>query len=575
MGRIQMLKSIRSLRGILVAAAFSSAALGACAQTKDIPSGELNEGTPSGELNEPTLYEFLLGEIALQRGDHRLAAQTFLDLAKRTRDPRVARRAVEIANQARMPELALEAAKTWQELEPASPHALQIVAALLVANKRVEEALPFLEKLLAADGVNLENGFMQLNRLLAGNPDKAANLRVVRELASKHPQLPQAHFAVAQASASAGDDEAAVAAVRRAAALRPEWELAALLEAQVLQKRSPSAAAKVLGDFVEKNPSSREARLNYARALVLDQRLPEARKQFEAVLAANPGNTEVIYAVGLLAFQLKDYPVAEENMKRLLALGYRDANAVRYLLGQIAEEQKQWTEAVQWYGRISSGDHVLPARMRTAGAIAKQGRLEEARAFLQRVAADNPDEQAQLTVAEAQLLRDVNRHQDAFQLLGEALARQPDEPELLYDYALTAEKLERFDVLEANLRKLIAVRPDHAHAYNALGYSLADRNMRLPEARKLIEKALELAPEDYFIIDSLGWVLYREGDLRGAAEQLRRAYNGRPDAEIGAHLGEVLWVMGEREEADRIWQESLKASPENETLQKTIQRLRK
>jgi tetratricopeptide (TPR) repeat protein len=521
------------------------------------------------------LYEFLLGEIALQRGDNGLAAQTFLDLAKRTRDPRVARRAVEVANQARMPELALEAAKTWHELDPSSSHALQVVAALFVASKRVDEALPYLEKLLSADGVNLENGFMQLNRLLAGNPDKAANLRVVRQLASKHPQLPQAHFAVAQASAAAGDEAAAVAAVRRAAALRPDWELAALLEAQIVQRRSPAAAAKVLADFVAKNPNSREARLNYARVLVLDKRLPEARKQFEAVLAANPGNTEVIYAVGLLAFQLKDYPVAEENMKRLLALGYRDANGVRYLLGQIAEEQKQWPQAVQWYERISDGEQALPARMRTANAIAKQGKLEEARAFLKRVAADNPEEETQLTVAEAQLLRDANRNQDALQLLGEALQKEPDQPELLYDYALTAEKLERYDVLESNLRKLMQVRPDHAHAYNALGYSFAERNMRLPEARKLIERALELAPDDFFIIDSLGWVLYREGDLKGAAEQLRRAYSGRPDAEIGAHLGEVLWVMGERDEANRVWQESLKSSPENETLQKTIKRLRR
>ncbi|HWD21668.1 MAG TPA: tetratricopeptide repeat protein [Burkholderiales bacterium] len=556
----------KTFRFLIVVSALSIAGCAAVAQTKDIPSGE---------LNEPTLYEFLLGEIALQRGDHALAAQTFIDLARRTRDPRVARRAVEIANQGRMPELALEAATTWLDLEPSSTHALQIVAALLVAGKRVEQALPYLERLLASDGVNLENGYMQLNRLLAANPDKAANLRVVRSLAAKHPELAQAHFALAQASASAGDDDAAIAALRRAAALRPDWELPALLEAQIVQKSSPSAAAKVLGDFVEKNPNSREARLNYARALVLDKRLSEARKQFEAVLAANPGNTEVIYAVGLLAFQLKDYPIAEDNMKRLLALGYRDADTVRYLLGQIAEEQKQWIQAVQWYERIKGGDNLVPARMRIANAIARQGKLEEARAYLKRVAAENPEDEPQLTVAEAQLLRDANRGEEAFKILGEALARQPDQPELLYDYALTAEKLERFDVAEANLRKLIGVRPDHAHAYNALGYSLAERNLRLPEARKLIEKALELAPDDYFIVDSLGWVLYREGDLRGAVEQLRRAYNGRPDAEIGAHLGEVLWMMGSREEADRIWQESLKASPDNETLQKTIKRLRK
>ena len=555
----------RTLRLIIAAASLSLAGCAALAQTKDIPSDD---------LNEPMLYEFLLGEIALQRGDHRLAAQTFLDLARRTRDPRVARRAVEVANQGRNLELALEAARTWHQLDPDSSQALQVVAALLVANKRVDEAVPFFEKLLAADGVNPENGFMQLNRLLAGNPDRSANLRVVRRLAEKYPKLAQAQFALAQAAALAGDDEAAMGAVRRASALRPDWDLAALLEAQILQRRSPSAAAKVLGDFVAKNPNSREARLSYARLLVLDKRLPEARKQFEAVLAANPGNTEVIYAVGLLAFQLKDFEVAEENMKRLLSLGYRDADGVRYLLGQIAEEQKQWPEAVQWYDKIGEGEHHLPARMRTANAIAKQGKLDEARSYLRRVAADNPADGVQLTVAEAQLLREANRNQDAFQLLSEALHKDPDQPELLYDYALTAEKLDRFDILESNLRKLIEVRPEHAHAYNALGYSFADRNMRLPEARKLIERALELAPDDYFIMDSMGWVLYREGDLKGAAEQLRRAYNGRPDAEIGAHLGEVLWVMGERDEANRVWQESLKASPGNETLQKTIQRLK-
>jgi tetratricopeptide (TPR) repeat protein len=224
---------------------------------------------------------------------------------------------------------------------------------------------------------------------------------------------------------------------------------------------------------------------------------------------------------------------------------------------------------------VADGDQVSPARVRAAGAMAKQGKVDEARAFLQRVGAEFPDERVQFTIAEAQLLRDANRNREAYDMLGQALKEDPEQPELLYDYALTAEKLERYDVLETNLRKLIQVRPDHAHAYNALGYSFAERNTRLPEAKKLIEKALEIAPEDYFIIDSLGWVLYREGNLKGAAEQLRRAYLGRPDAEIGAHLGEVLWVMGQREEADKVWQESLKASPENESLQKTIKRFKK
>jgi len=570
------MNSPRSLFRLLAAAVLAATTLSACAQAPraDGKSAPRADTKDIKELNEPTLYEFLLGEIALQRGDAQLAAQTYLDLAKRTRDPRVARRAVEVASQARLADLAIEAAKTWQEIEPASAQALQVTAALLVGARRVEEAQPYLEKLLVAEGVNLENGFLQLNRLLSGNPDKAANARLVRNLAAPYPQLPQAHFAIAQAASAANEDDAALASARRAQELRPDWEAAVLLEAQILQKKSPGAAAKRLGDYVAKNPNSADARLNYARALVLDKRYAEAREQFQTVLAASPGNADVAYAVGVLAFQLKEYAVAEDTLKRVLGMRSRDPDGVRYLLGQVAEEQKHWPQAIEWYEQIQEGDHALNARLRTAGAMAKQGKLDEAREFLRQVATDNPAEEVQLTVAEAQLLRDANRHGDAFALLGEALKRQPEQPELLYDFALTAEKLERFDLLESNLRKLIQVRPEHAHAYNALGYSFADRNTRLPEARKLVEKALEISPEDYYIIDSMGWVQYREGDLKGAAATLRRAYTGRPDAEIGAHLGEVLWQLGQRDEARRVWQEALKSAPENETLLKTLKKFR-
>jgi len=541
-----------------------------------LPAAAFAQSDDAKDLSEPTLYELLLGEIAQQRGDYALAAKTYLELARRTGDARIARRAVEVANEGKLPELALEAAKTWQEIEPKSPAALQVVAALLISAKRVDQAEPYLEKLLSAEGVDPERGFMQLNRLLAGNPDKAANLRVVRQLAAKYSLLAPAHLAIAQAASAVGDDPAAIAAARRAAEIRPEWDAPAVMEAQVLQKRSTADAAKRLGEFVDKNPTSREGRLNYARALILDKRVPEARKQFEALLAANPGNTELIYTVGLIAFQLKDYPVAEEKMKQLAGMStYRDRDGARFVLGQIAEEQKQWPRAIEWYNQIEEGEQALPARLRTANAMAKQGKLDGAIQYLRKVSDDFPDQQVQITVAEAQLLRDANRNKDAFDLLGDALKTDPDQPELLYDYALTAERLEKFDVLEQNLRKLIEARPDHAHAYNALGYSFAERNTRLKEARTLIEKAIELAPEDYFIVDSLGWVQYREGNLKGAVQTLRRAYNGRPDAEIGAHLGEVLWVMGDRTEASRIWQESLKTAPDNETLQKTIKRLRR
>ena len=544
------------------------------AEAAELESEPSAETLPAQELTEPVLYEMLLGEIALQRGDAALAAQTFADLAQRTRDPRVARRAVEIANIARTPQFALQAARVWHEADPASVQALQTVAALLVRERRVEEAEPYLAKLLARDGDAAANGFLQLGRLLAGNPDKQANLRLVRTLAERHPELPQARLAVAQAALAANDEATALAETRRAAAMRPGWEPAAIYEAQILQRRSSAEAAQSLHTFLEQHPQSREARLAYARLLVTDRRYAEARVEFEKLLAAHPGDADVLYAVSLLAMQLKDYATAEASLRKLLDAGYRDPDSLRFMLGQAAEEQKKWDEAVRWYESIERGDQALAARLRVAGVLGKQGRLDAARAYLRTLEAEGA-ERVQVLMAEAQLLRDADRHRDAYELLGKALKAQPEQPELLYDYALTAEKLERYDVLESSLRKLIKLKPDHAHAYNALGYSLADRNQRLPEARKLIERALELSPEDYYIIDSMGWVLYRMGDLKGAEQYLRRAYLGRPDAEISAHLGEVLWAMGERVEAERVWQEALKSHPENELLHKTMKRLRR
>jgi len=537
----------------------------------DEPPPRAADELPANELSPDVLYEFLVAEIALQRGNAGLAAQTLVEIARRTRDPRIARRALEVANHARLADFALQAARIWHQAAPASAQALQALTVLLIQTRRVGEAEPYIEKLLSRDGPAAASGFLQLGRLLGANPDKAENLRVVRNVAEKHPGLPQAHFAVAQAALAANDEELALAEVRRAAELRPEWEAAALFEAQILQRRDAAASIQRLGTFLAAYPDSREVRLNYARVLVGERRYPEARAEFEKLLAAHPGNTDVIYAVGLLAIQTRDYDVAEANLKRLLDTGFRDPNSVRFTLGQIAEERKDYAQARDWYRSIARGDHFFASRMRYAQTLSKEGKLDEARAYL-RTQGDGNGGETQFVIAEAQLLREAGRHADAYQVLGDALKKAPDQPELLYDHALTAEKLDRFDILEANLRKLIELQPNHAHAYNALGYSLADRNQRLEEARKLIARALELAPEDYAIIDSMGWVLYRMGDRKGALDYLRRAYRGRPDGEIAAHLGEVLWEDGERDEAERIWGETLKNHPNDDVLQKTIKR---
>ncbi len=529
---------------------------------------------PNMELNGGMLYEFLLAEVALQRGNVGLAAQAYVDLAKKTRDPRVAKRATEIALYARMSGIATESARIWLETEPQSAQALQTLTGLLVSTNRLNEAQPYLKSLLVSGGRSPADGFLQLNRLLGSNPDKAATLRTIQDLATAFPDLPEAKFAIAQAALAAGQDPLALVQVREAASMRPDWELAALFEARLLHKTSVSAARERLAAYLKRNPKAREARMSYARALVAEQKLPEAHAEFQRLLTEFPDNPDVVYAVGLLAFQLNDYPAARQSLERLLTMNFRDRNTLRLYLGQIAEEEKKLPDALRWYGEVTRGEQYLNAQLRYAQVLAKQGNLEGARSHLRQIGAANAQQKGQLVLAEAALLRDAKREREAFDLVAGALGEQPDNPDLLYDYAMLAEKIDRIDAMETSLRKLIVLRPDHAHAYNALGYSLADRNQRLPEAKQLIEKGLSLAPNDAFILDSMGWVFYRMGDNKTAIEYLRRAFAMRPDAEIAAHLGEVLWANGERVEAEKIWSDAMRQYPGNEVIASTIKRLK-
>ena len=538
------------------------------------PEPENRSTYPDQELTENLLYEYLLAEIAVQRGNVALSAQAYVDLAKRTRDPRIARRATEVALFARMNTAAIEAATIWHEADPGSARALEALAGMLVSVGRYDEALPRLKELLASSSGDPASRFTLLPRMLANAQDKKAALRLTQNLAADYPKVPEANFAVARMAANAGEDRIALDEIRKARRLRPDSESAVVLEAQILQKTSPDQAAVALADYLQNYPQGREARLAYARTLVAQKRFTEARTEFQKLMTGMPDSTEMAFAVALLSLQVKDYDSAEKYLKGLLNSPYRDKDGVRLYLGQVAEERKNLPEALKWYGEVGEGEQYVQAQIRYAQVLAKEGKLDEARAGLQQAAAKNSQQRVQLILAEAQLLRDANQPKAAFDLVGKALDRVPNNPDLLYDYAMLAEKIERVDILESSLRKLIEIRPEHAHAYNALGYSLADRNERLPEAQALIEKALKLAPDDSFIIDSMGWVLYRRGNLKDSLAYLRRAYAGRPDPEIAAHLGEVLWALGERSEAERVWGDATKESPDNETLANTIKRLK-
>lgn len=283
---------------------------------------------------------------------------------------------------------------------------------------------------------------------------------------------------------------------------------------------------------------------------------------------------DVLHAVALLSMQQGDWALAEKHFKRLLELGHPEPDTLRMYLGQIADQAKRPDDAIAWYKAVAPGGQYVAAQGRIAQLLAAGGKMAEARQHLQAAARETPAERAQYALLESQLLRDGNRNQDAFDVLDEALRAEPENPELLYESALMAERVGRLEAMEGRLRKLIALKPDHAHAYNALGYSLADRKLRLDEAEALVRKGLALTPGDPFIIDSLGWVLYRRGDLGGALEQLQKAFGLRADPEIAAHLGEVLWMLGRRDEAARVWKDAAKASPDNAVLADVIKKFK-
>lgn len=525
------------------------------------------------ELTPQILYQFLLGEIAAQRGELTLASEAFIDLANKTRDARIAQRATEIAIFARKPAQALKAAQLWVERDPDSSRARQTYVSLLISAGRLADARPHLEWLVKQSGRPVGEAFLQLPHILQRHQDKPAMLSLMSELAAAYPAVPEASFALAQVALHAGQVERALAAANEALRLKPGWEAVALFLGQILKRRGDDLAVAYWREFITRYPDAREVRLALARQLARMSRFTEARAEYEVLHAQDPTQAEVVISLGLLALQMSDWDAAERHLKTALSAEMGEADRIRLYLGQVAEGRRQFEQALAWYLSVPEGRLYNEARMRAAVLLGRLGRLEEGRRLLAELTPEGEAQRVQIIQAEAQMLREAKEYVAAYELLSRALEAMPNSPELLYDRAMAAERLNRLDVLEQDLRRLIALKPDHAHAYNALGYTLADRTDRLQEAIELLEKALKLAPDDPFILDSMGWALFKLGQLDAAIDYLRRAFALRPDPEIAAHLGEALWVRGDRDEARRIWQGSLREHPDNETLRETVGRL--
>lgn len=569
--------------------------------------------TPANSsLDALLFYQLLIGEMELKAGRAGNAYEVILDAAKRQGDESLFQRAVEIALQARAGEQALAAAKAWRSAKPQSVAPLRYQTQILLALNRADEAAdPLAAWIAAAPTMERPALIAGLPRLLQRLPDRQHALALGGKLLTPYLDDPgtrtAARVALGRAHLAAGLPVQALG-LARAAQTDDAAAPGPVLLALELLPGTPEAEALVTG-YLDRPDAEPALRLAYVRTLTQSQRYADASRQLERLTQDRPQLPDPWLTLGALRLELKQPREAEAALLRYVELasapspaaeaaagassaagsdedddvdaapgpaagGVRDLTQAWLLLAQAAEQRGDIQAAEGWLAKVDNPQRMLEVQTRRAGLMARQGKLREARALIQAVPERNGDDARAKLMAEAQMLRDVKRWKEAGEVLSSANQRFADDTDLLYEQAMVEEKLDRLPEMERLLRRVIALKPDHPHAHNALGYSLADRGVRLPEARALISRALELSPGDPFITDSLGWVEFRLGNRDEALRLLRQAYHARPDTEIAAHLGEVLWAAGQRDEARKVWQAARGRDAGNEVLRETLARLK-
>ena len=560
-------------------------ALGVYAQTPSAAPTTESAPTPSA-LTGDLFYQILLGELSAIATDAGQAFAMMLDAARKTNDAQLYQRTVEIAFQARAGDLALQAARVWRQAQPSSRDANARVLQILIALNRVNESADALRiDISLAEPKERESALAAAPQFYARVADRKLAAKVFEDGVANYltgrNASPSAWTSVGRMRLVAGDTEGAWDATRRAASLDSSAETPIHLALELMSPKLPAAEALVRR-HLEAHPAS-DIRMGYARALLDAQRHAESVAQLVQLTVHQPSRAQTWLALGALQVQENQFTPAEASLKRYLELTQtetasedrtRGLSQAYISLAQIAESRKDFVGAEAWLSKIENPQDLVSAQLRRASILARQGKLDDARALVRSLPGQSPAQVRMKVNAEVQLLRDNKQYRAAYDLISEVANVQPDDTDLAYERAMLAEKLGAVAEMERLLTQVIAARPDFPHAYNALGYSWADRNVRLNEAKQLIVKALDLAPNDPFITDSMGWVEFRLGNKAEALRLLNVAYSSRPDAEIAAHLGEVLWSMGQPDKARSVWREGLSLNAENETLLETLKRFR-
>ena len=528
--------------------------------------------TQQETLTPSLLYGILLGEIAGQRGRMDVSAPSYLEAARHSKDPRVAERALKIAVFGKQQAIALDAARRWVELAPDNKEARQAYAALALRGGQQEEAHTQLSYLIQHSDGSADQAYNSLISMLAREPDKERALAVMQQLVSEHPEDANAHLAYARLATHNENWALAGQEVEKVLKLRPDWVPAVILRAQIALKQGNGGQAREqITQALQRNSKDVQLRQAYARMLVDLEDLDAARSEYKKLVKLDPDNGPAVYSLALLSLEAGDLKDAETNFKRLLELDYQTVQS-HYYLGAIAEERKDYDQAFEWYRKVEQGDHWLEVQIRMARIEAETDKLDQARARLKNLRFTKPAQAQRLFLVEGELLAQQEKLDDAYQLYSQYLEAHPEDYDVLYARSLIAERLDLLDAAEQDLKNIIQHEPENARALNALGYTLADRTTRYQEALQYIEQAIKLTPDDPAVIDSMGWVQFKLGNLEKAREYLQKAYDQTSDAEIAAHLGEVLWALGDQSGARKLWEQGKEKAPENPVLIKTLER---
>lgn len=527
------------------------------------------------QLSGEVLYYLLSAEIAGQRGQIALSAAFYTKAAEVTRDPEVARQATRVAYYARDDKRALTAVSLWNELEPENIEARQVLAALLVRSGNTELAASHFEYVLTHASQSERQSFTLITSLLSKEKDKEAALAVMQKLIDKRKDNPNALYAYSHLAFLVGNLDEAERTIEKVINLQPEWTEAYILQSNIFNRQGNKAhTLEVLAQVIDKQSENAALRMFYAKNLVDAKRFKDAAKQFSYLTNDEKHQHEARYALGLLALQMNKPAKAGEYFSQLLD-DNKYIDEAKYYLAQSYELQNKFDEAIKWYKKNTESKYEFEAELRIALILAKKGNIAEARLHLQNMSPDSLDKELRVYLTEGEMLNDVKQYEEAFKLYSSALEQLENNNRLLYARALTAEKLNYIDIAIKDLQSIVQREPENAQALNALGYTMVDKTDQIEKGFDYIKQALKFAPNDPSIMDSLGWAYYRLGQYDEALKYLRLAFEQLKDAEVAAHLGEVLWVAGDRDAAQAIWDSALQQAPNDDLLLNVIHKFSK